>query len=213
MDVEGQKLKDAITVYDNLIGDLRKNLSSDDCKMVDLRLASIQLPNHVAEQAGSGGNMTPPSPEQPVAGNRSSIPVQRYLGEASDIRFFHAMESTFGRQAGSGQQVDGGSEAQVDSYEQDGIRPGVSDHNDGCLPHRPSADNLVNIYFSTIHLAYPFISEPEFRTTYEKFWQSESLEGFRGPWLSVLCECHLTYSRIPQKHDKTLSLRVSTEYH
>jgi hypothetical protein len=207
MDVDGQKLRDAITGYDNLIGDLRKNLSSDDCKMVDLRLASIQLPNHVVNQVGSGGNITPPSPEQPVAGNRSSIPVQRYLGEASDIRFFHAMESTFGQQAGLDQQVDGASEGRVDSYEQEEIRPEVSDHNEGCLPHRATADNLVNIYFSTIHIAYPFISEPDFRTTYEKFWQSESLEGFRGPWLSVLCECHLIYSRKPRGVNKICTPR------
>lgn len=172
MDAEGQQARDAITVYDTLIRDLRKKLSPDDCKMVDMRLASIQLPNRSAKQDEREGTTTP---DRPVAEDLHLDSAQRYLGEASDIRFFRTVKATFGQQD---LEVP---EAQVDSYEQESIRPGVSEQDRGCLPNRTAADNLVNIYFATIHIAYPFISEPEFRTTYEKFWQSESLDGFRPP--------------------------------
>lgn len=192
MDAHGQKLMDAISTYDNVIRDLRKNLSADDCKMVDLRLASIQLPSHTGKQV-EGGDTT--SPEQLAAVDQHQVSIQRYLGEASDIRFFHAIEATFG------QQERGISEAQVDSYEQGGVQPGASERGRGCLPHKTAADKFVNIYFVTIHIAYPFISEPEFRTTYEKFWQSESLEGFRGPWLSILCEFCTIYGKKTWQHD------------
>lgn len=147
--------------------------------MVDLRIASIQLPSRSRKQVENGDR---PSPEQLAAVDQHPISVQRYLGEASDIRFFHAIEATFG------QQERDISEAHVDSYEQDGIQLGTSEPGRGCLPHKTAADKFVNIYFATIHIAYPFISEARFRTTYEKFWQSESLEGFRGPWLSILRE-------------------------
>lgn len=198
---DGQKLRDAIKAHQNLIADIRVKLSPDDRKMIDLRLASIQLPE--VKQVGSGAANTPESQEHLLVENRCPLPVQRYLGEASDIRFFHAVESSFGRQPPSDQQDGPALQEQVDSYEQERIRPGSPEQNQECLPHRTVADNLVNIYFSTIHIAYPFISEPDFRATYENFWQSDSLEGFRGPWLSMLCEYHALCATESRKHDRS----------
>ncbi|KAK5189305.1 hypothetical protein LTR96_010909 [Exophiala xenobiotica] len=186
VDTEGRQLRGAIAVYDDVIRGLRKNLSQDDCRTIDLRLASIQLPKYAADQIGNGGTSVPTSPENTVTEACPSTSVQRYLGEASDIRFFHAIESTFGLQSELGLQEEGLSGARVDSYEQEGTRRQVTGQSQGFLPHRTTADNFVDIYFSTIHIAYPFISEPDFRKTYESFWQSDSLEGFRGPWLTLL---------------------------
>ncbi|KAK5023512.1 hypothetical protein LTR13_011197 [Exophiala sideris] len=188
METEGQKFRNAITVYDSLIRDLRKSLSQDDCKTVDLRLASIQLPDYLAKQIGKGGTSIPHTPEQEVADDRQPAVFQRYLGEASDIRFFHAMESTFGQQSEFGQQQDN-FEGRIDSYEQEGPRQHLPEQDQACLPPRADADKFVNVYFSAIHIAYPFISESDFRQTYESFWRSSSLEDFRGPWLSLLCKC------------------------
>ncbi|KAJ9602020.1 hypothetical protein H2200_013380 [Cladophialophora chaetospira] len=203
---DGQKLRDAITAHENLIADLRVKLSPVDRKMIDLRLASIQLPQ--VKQVESGAANTPESPDQLLAENRRLLPVQRYLGEASDIHFFHALESSFGQQPGSKQQDGPASQEQVDSYEQECIRPGSPEQNQGFFPQRTVADNLVNIYFSTIHIAYPFISEPDFRATYENFWQSDSLEGFRGPWLSMLLTIFALgscYERVAEADDGAAS--------
>lgn len=193
MDVESQKLREAISVYDSLVGELRKNLSSTDSKMVDLRLASIRLPDNMTRQVlTSVGQPTISSTEQAVAQDRRSIRPQRYLGEASDIQFFHTMESTFGQSPALGQANEGDLEGQVDSYEQDSSRHNefsVPSQCHACLPPRALADDFVNVYFSTIHLAYPFVSEPEFREKYENFWLADSLDGFAGPWLSTLCKC------------------------
>lgn len=199
MHAEGHRERDAIAIYDTLIKDLRKNLSPDDCKMVDLRLASIQLPNHSAKQDEPENTTTP---YQPVSEQDRPNSTQRYLGEASDIRFFHDVEATFGHREirGSGRQVD--------SYEQETVRSAVSEQDRRCLPHRTAADSFLTVYLSTIHIAYPFISEPDFRSTYEKFWQSDSLEGFSGPWLSMLCESHtllISISRLTSATALTLS--------
>ncbi|KIX95747.1 uncharacterized protein Z520_08455 [Fonsecaea multimorphosa CBS 102226] len=209
IDNESQKLRDAIAVYNDLIRDLRKNLSNNDCKIVDLRLASIQLPDHVARPM-----VEHLSPEQTVVEDSRSTPVQRYLGEASDIRFFHAMESAFCQRSPSDCQ-EGVPEMRVDSYEQEGTRQ-VSEQNQGCLPHRTDADNFVEIYFSTIHIAYPFISEPDFRKTYESFWQADSLEEFRGPWLSLLLSIFAIgscYERIAQSEDDEASNPAASHQH
>ncbi|KAK5020729.1 hypothetical protein LTS07_011465 [Exophiala sideris] len=185
METKGQKFRHAIAIYDNLIRHLRKNLSQDEGKVVDLQLASIQLPEYLATQVGNDATSVPPSPEQSAADDRHPSTFRRYLGEASDIRFFHAMESAFCQQTELGQQ-EGDLEARVESYEQEGPRQQLLEQNQGPLPPRANADSFVDIYFSTIHIAYPFVSEPDFRRTYESFWQSDSLEGFRGPWLSLL---------------------------
>ncbi|KAK5020676.1 hypothetical protein LTS07_011491 [Exophiala sideris] len=185
METEGQKFRDAIAIYDNLIRHLRKNLSQDEGKVVDLQLASIQLPESLTTQVGNDATSVPQSPEQSTTDDRHPTTFRRYLGEASDIRFFHAMESAFCQQTELGQQEDD-LEARVESYEQEGPRQQLLEQDQGSLPPRAKADSFVDIYFSTIHIAYPFISEPDFRRTYESFWQSDSLEGFRGPWLSLL---------------------------
>ncbi|KIW86522.1 hypothetical protein Z517_01920 [Fonsecaea pedrosoi CBS 271.37] len=185
METDGRKVRDAIAIYESLIAYLRKNLSRDECKVVDLRLASIQLPNYLAKQTGNDATSVPPSPEQDVAGDCHPTAFRRYLGEASDIRFFHAMESALCQQTEFVQQEDN-PEARVESYEQEGPRQQPLEQNQGSLPPRAIADSFVDIYFSTIHIAYPFISQPDFRRTYESFWRSDSLEGFRGPWLSLL---------------------------
>ncbi|KAJ4533877.1 hypothetical protein HRR80_004550 [Exophiala dermatitidis] len=215
LETEGQKLRDAIAVYDNLLKDLRKNLSQDDCKTVDLRLASIQLPDYFTKHLGNDAASVEPSPGQAVANDRHPATFGRYLGEASDIRFFHAMQSACSQQTQSGQQEDD-SEARVDSYEQEGAHQQLLDQNQGSLPPKGSADSFVDIYFSTIHIAYPFISEPDFRRTYESFWQSDSLEGFRGPWLSLLLTIFAIgscYVRIAEAESEASNPQMSYQHH
>ncbi|KAK7897959.1 hypothetical protein LTR67_004591 [Exophiala xenobiotica] len=130
--------------------------------------------------------MIPSLTEQGMVKTSQKSSSQRYLGEASDIRFFHDIELAYCQPPEPGRQQ-GRPEARVDSYEQEGApTQDPEDKSHVLLPDRASADHLVHIYFSTIHIAYPFISEPDFRQTYESFWQSDSLEGFRGPWLSLL---------------------------
>lgn len=84
---------------------------------------------------------------------------ERYLGEVSDVQFFNLVKRVL--------QVQGGSypEQNVDSYEQDdstetrvNATPGTTME----LPSPGSAKELMNVYFSTIHIAYPFIPETMF---------------------------------------------------
>jgi hypothetical protein len=170
-----------------LVKGVRDNLSEEDRKWVDLGLSSLRLPgtSKPLETATTASS----SPEQAGTDQATGAPPsQRYLGEASDIRFFHTIELAFCQRA----ELDQGRglpKPRVDSYEQEGAsQRQTPEDNHAVLPHRVTADSFLDIYFSTIHLAYPFIWQPTFRETYESFWQSDSLDSFRGPWLALLCE-------------------------
>ncbi|KIV88575.1 hypothetical protein, variant [Exophiala mesophila] len=186
-DANSQRMSDALKVYDDLIIHLRDKLSPDDRKLVDLRLATIQRPHHGAGQADNTiEDPTPSSPVQSSTSQRYSRHVERYLGEASDIRFYHILQSAFGPPPGADVNESGVSEPPVNSYEQEKIWPAPADKKLDSLPSRQTADSLVDIYFSTIHKAYPFLSEPDFMAFYGRFWQSESLDEIRGPGLSTI---------------------------
>lgn len=53
---------------------------------------------------------------------------------------------------------------------------------------RDTADNLINIYFSTIHIAYPFIDRRRFLEDYEKYWDNERRESLPSVSIALLCK-------------------------
>ena len=189
MDDEASTLRDALAGYDDLIQALRPNLSESDRRVLDLSLASIHIPKSASKRKAAVTTAASSETATPATSRllQSPSPSRRFLGEASDIRFVHSMESQFCHPSGSDQQMQGVPEGRVHSYEQDVSRtPGPSDPSGGRLPPKSTADDYVDIFFSTIHIAYPFLSEPDFRRQYESFWRSDSLEDFREPWLSLL---------------------------
>lgn len=108
---------------------------------------------------------------------------QRYLGEVSDVTFFNLVKRVL--QASPPGHVD---EA-IDSYELDDAVSGtiapqsVSDY----LPSREIADEYLSAYFSTIHIAYPFIQKGPFIKTLAKLRESDSAESVSNSWLATLC--------------------------
>ncbi|XWX01580.1 hypothetical protein V2A60_009608 [Cordyceps javanica] len=80
---------------------------------------------------------------------------ERYLGEVSDVQFFNLVKRVL--------QIQGGSypEQDVDSYEQDGGAEACGDPATAGktveLPSPENAKELMHVYLSTIHIAYPFI--------------------------------------------------------
>ena len=188
-DAETRKMRRAIDIYANLIRNLRDGLTERDRRTVDLALTSLPVSEYASNHGTRAAMALSPSPEQAGSEVGVSSTSHRYLGEASDIRFFRAMKLALSGNIEDGQQPAGVLDGQVDSYEQEEIQPQCpAGPNYSFLPTRANADRFVDIYFSTIHIAYPFISQSDFRRTYESFWKSDSLEDFRGSWLSLLCK-------------------------
>jgi hypothetical protein len=111
----------------------------------------------------------------------------RYLGEASDVRFFHTIKKILRDDVQSGGPI----ENETQSYDQEILHLETHDGRQN-LPTKDMADAYIEIYFSTIHIAYPFLSKPSFMARYERFWRGDK-EVNEGPsWLPLLCKSLLT---------------------
>ena len=56
------------------------------------------------------------------------------------------------------------------------------------LPTREVARNYLDIYFSTIHIAYPFLCKPTVLRHMQKIWSGDFYEANDRPWLALLSE-------------------------
>jgi len=202
---ETHKLREAVRTYDKLIKGLRASLCDNDRKVVDLGLSTLQqaLPEFTARPQSRAGQNS--SNDVPASPEGSSVASQRYLGEASDIRFYKAMKQALYESSGAGDLPHIDAICPVDSYEQEGeVRQASIDDCQAFLPTRATADNYLEIYFSTIHIAYPFVWRPGFMERYDEFWTSESLDRLSSPWLSLLCR--LWTARDDQTVDSSVSI-------
>jgi hypothetical protein len=118
-----------------------------------------------------------------------AMPPQRYLGEASEVRFLHIMKQTLSGKVGPQPSLPPTHSEVWDSYEQDEItRHSNYEQKPFLLPPRATADSYLQIFFSTIHTAYPFVCQQAFQKQYEEFWKTDAPDKLHGPWLSLLCE-------------------------
>ena len=114
----------------------------------------------------------------------------RYLGEASDVRFFHTIKKFFRDEDQSG----GAATNDTQSYDQGILHLETHDGRESQtdLPTKSMADTYIEIYFFTILIAYPFLSKPSFMARYERFWNGE-VDVVESPsWLPLLCKWLLT---------------------
>jgi hypothetical protein len=153
-------------------------------------LGRLSTLNRQAEDALSKARLT--SSLLPIQTNgttprsqpRTPANSQRYLGEVSDVRFFNLVKKVL-QEKSPPEQVDEG----VDSYEQDGPLPDNTVPGDPSigLPNPDVADQYLDIYFSTIHIAYPFISRAPFMKTYKDLRESNGTLEIDSSWLATLC--------------------------
>lgn len=54
------------------------------------------------------------------------------------------------------------------------------------LPSRETANSIVEIYFSTIHVAYPFLSRETFDSLFPRLWE-ESPQSLSDAWKATFC--------------------------
>lgn len=174
---------------------MRPKLSRHDGAALDLTLSHIrrQLPHDVLSllKTGYSGHGGSPEPEIPRGRKRSSTEGQSYVGQASDAWVFNIIREILHE----GEPLQNPLGDAIHSYDR-GTPP--LDHGiPPELPAREVADNYIEIYFSTIHIAYPFVNRPSFLVQYEKFWiDGLAASGGRDPWLSLLCMVGLDSNKI-----------------
>ena len=188
-----QDLREALVTCFQLLGRVRHTLSSHDRKTVDIAMASLPKSLLNGTPSFAGEKPTSPCTLSPTH-EPSSLTPERYHGEASDIRFVKTMKLALHTTDYHGSPEPTRADETIDSYEQDNsFRPEPVDLEGRFLPNQQIARTYLDIYLSTIHIAYPFVESSQLSQLHVEFWKSDSLGVVPAPWLSILCEFSVLY--------------------
>ncbi len=151
---------------------IRGQLPEDITRLIDV--SPLEASSANSESSGQG---------ERIERNREH---QRFLGQASDVRFFHAIKEILQDEDLTETTQDGG----LQSYDLEAPALKRSDNGSTMadLPTRELADSYVDKYFFTIHIAYPFVNKSDFMTRYRTFWDTVPAVKEDTSWLSLLCE-------------------------
>jgi hypothetical protein len=109
------------------------------------------------------------------------------VGKASDLHFIHSI-----RQYVHGPEPSPGEDPTIQNYSQSPIVDGLAALKHPMLiPSRENADKYIEVYLSTIHIAYPFISKQHLLDAYQRFWTADSNHPDFQPWLGIFSETPL----------------------
>lgn len=145
--------------YEALIQSFQSKLDQGDQVALDLTLASIRqrLPDELGDQA-----QRLESTEQPESPSEEWSPT--YVGRASDLYFFKTIESCMG-----------GDDLSKQYYDQTDIPENTTFLGRPLLcPSQEEGVRYLDIYFSTIHVAYPFLCKSLVFAQFEQIWEKKS---------------------------------------
>lgn len=136
---------------------------------LDTSLAPPQTPSGTAD-----------SKESPTQLEKAPV----FLGEVSDVRFFNLVKRVL-----QAQDEPGAVQRELESYDpgDSGISPGVISCKRIELPDCEKAEEYIEAYFSTIHLAYPFIQRTTFMDEYNKVRQGNTESSHNNTWIALIC--------------------------
>ncbi|RDW71451.1 hypothetical protein BP6252_08014 [Coleophoma cylindrospora] len=178
-------LSKTIECYEKLLQNVRQRLPDTDRTFIDLTIPYIrsQLPEEIQRVLRTDSvesNTASPVSSIQAKDDGRSVEAQRYVGQASDIWFFHSVKEILQ----NGDASENVPHNVMQSY--DGSIPLLERGIALELPPRELADFYIDTYFSTIHIAYPFISKLAFMERYENFWAKNSAPGSgENSWLSL----------------------------
>ncbi|KAL1896315.1 hypothetical protein Sste5346_004699 [Sporothrix stenoceras] len=171
--------------------DAEAALQKLDGRVREVQVAATTGPSPPGRASKSPGS-TSLARRNTASGTAPARPVERYLGEVSDVRFFNLVDRAL---AETGSLSSSGSPGQntegthhhdaatvvegdaLESYEQDDPSPEAADAHDEAAVQFPGAEaagRYLDIYFSTIHVAYPYIPQALFMQTYQRYLTSLS---------------------------------------
>jgi hypothetical protein len=166
--------------YEALVQTVRPKLDNTERVALDLTLTSIhrRLPDDLVHQVRSQSTEPPAIPKTE---RRKSA---TYVGKASDIHFFNTIRECIRQH----EAIDVVSEDRRDQcYDQTDIPESPMSFGKPLqLPSREEAARFLDIYFATIHVAYPFLRKSIVLDQFERMWSDELDEHQDRPWLALL---------------------------
>lgn len=162
--------------YEMLIDDIRAKLDASDRLALDLNLSNIRrqkpedLAHGVLSKHGSEGHQQ---------SKPSSVTPPSYVGKVSEIHFIRAIHRCI--QDPELSELTG---------EPGYGSPGLSDHlvslnRPLLLPPKEKAYQFLNVYLSTIHIAYPFLSRRQLLEELESLWDKDCDNVEYQPWRAL----------------------------
>lgn len=163
--------------YEALIRELRAKLDSTHQTAVDINLSNIRRLRPLdanSEQLTDLYALGTPAED-------GGIESYTYVGKVSDIHFIHtARRCMQGHDTGEGNDLAG------QSYSQTRIPDSPAALNQPLLiPSRDEAAHFLEIYLSTIHLAYPFLCKQTALEQFEHLWTDSHKRPEYRPWLAL----------------------------
>lgn len=205
-------LRSSLRLYDELLQNVQERVTtgqSIDATSLGISIDQIRtaLPAATMTAIQAARDSTPSRPPLTTENSEDAdhpIAAERFVGVASDLHFFNVIKRSFG-----GSPPVGDSEQDKEDFEQYDVYA-HEDQLDAMLaqvPERAVADQLIDTYFTTIHIAYPFLCKPLFMREYEQFW-TQSTRSLEDPiWLSLLRMSLLPHLSFCSLIKQILSLR------
>jgi hypothetical protein len=177
LNLDVEELRDTIDHYEGLVDRLLSDSTQKEChvkEFQEVKERARRALDGFTQDTDAGSSTQLSDPNQ-----------HRYLGEVSDVHFFNMVKRFL--------QTSPGAEQDFDSYEQEGD-VSVGKSRPTALPEPDEARRLCEVYFETIHLAYPFIPKSLFMETWGGFQGPLSETHHNSTDLAILCEYLFSYS-------------------
>ncbi|KAJ5392062.1 hypothetical protein N7509_007552 [Penicillium cosmopolitanum] len=181
----------AVKSYETLIEEIRARLDSSHQAALDLSLQDIRrlVPKKPAEneQVSDGADAI-------TRAELATASSPTYVGKASDIHFIQSIRQCV---HGTGAEE----EVPAQNYIQTYISESLSALTHPLLfPSQTEADQYLDVYLSTIHIAYPFISKPILMESFQRFQNGEVHEPEFRPWLAIFSKAQSLRFNILPRH-------------
>lgn len=185
------QLREAIRQYEALLeSSLSKLASSKERQDANAVLDRLRAADRALSAAGTGTDALSPKPETCAAGSdalalsQPLLQTERFLGEISDVRFFNLAKQVFLGRLGSVDRSES-----VDSYELDGDipSPSIPPTRGINLPSPEKVKTFTDVYFSTVHLAFPFIPQAPFMKSLEQAMNPIDSRSLPNASLALIC--------------------------
>lgn len=173
--------------YEKLIQEIRTSLDDAHQAFLDRSLETIR---RLVPQDPKGEQLTDPDSEDSQQDGMAPAPSPTYVGKASDIHFIHSI-----RQCVQGREDPAAEDALSQNYSQTHVPESLATLKHPLLfPSQDEADQFLEVYLSTIHIAYPFISKSVLLEAYRRFQTRDIHQYEFRPWLAMFSKLQNFYS-------------------
>lgn len=167
----------AVQSYKVLIRELRPNLDSAQQAKLDVGVQNIQNQLSDAAKAEQPSPTVVAAPQENYATETSPT----YVGKASDIHFVHYI-----RKYVTGNGALDGDDLPTQSYTHyHSLGTFVALTQSPLVPSEAEAEQFLDVYLSTIHLAYPFICKSVLLEEFRHFQAGDHHRPDFQPWLAL----------------------------